>query len=1089
MRALRNIVSALIIVVGLTALIGAIWVGLPILGSDLLAGVPARLGVIGAVCVAITAAAVVRARARRRAADALETNLLRGGAGDGAILAERMQDAVAQLKQSGGQAALYDLPWYVLIGPPGAGKTTALLHSGLEFPGSEPEGIAGFGGTRNCDFWFARDAVLIDTAGRYTTQDSDTAADKASWSAFLDQLKSARPDQPINGVILTLSCADLMTAGPEGLEQHAATARARLDELTKALKVKVPVYVMFTKADMVAGFRDYFGSFDEVRRKVVWGTTFQRKKGPADIAAEVGATFHDLISRLTDEVTDRMAEELDSATRIAVFGFPSRMAMLEPAVATYLGHVFSGAQARSKTLLRGFYFTSGMQEGSPIDQVLGTYAAPPGGPGLTAAFMSGQGRSYFLHDLLAKVVFAERSWAGFDRGRMLRRSIVRGAALLTIAALFAVGAGAVGYSYWTHASLVRAAEQQTTVYASRAQRVLSERRIDNAATRPLLPALAAVRVLPAGYAGVTPDAGLPDLGLSRVDTIRGVAVDAYSMALEQMLRPRMMLLAERRLVQALTERDEAEAYAALKVYILLAKEQDGRDDDLAIQSYFAGAWADEYATLGSDADYRAVNAHLAAMLALDDRVSPWIKPDRALVDRAREDLANMDLADRVFGAMEAEASALPPVRLAANMPGLLARDGRPPDTLAVPGFYTFDGYWRVFLDMLARLETRVMAEAWVLGRASVADWDRAAVRDAVSQRYAVGFEQAWQTMLDRVSGTSAQSALPLLVEEVVGQTDLSRGLATPEAIEIIKKFGEVQGVGAAAAEAALRRSADAVQAPFAPWFALARGPLADRPIDRLVRALEEVAADPARWPDVARQVGPVPDAVGRVMGQSGVPGAQAALARNVTAMCQQRITPFYPFAPAGSAPLPMADFAAFFGYGGQVDRFWSTYGAVEGAARLPVSDDVRADFQAVEGLRAALFPGRASVPDLPVRLIMAEVPDGVTRVDLDVGQGLQSLGPDAEGVVVRWPSEVNGVGLVLNAGLPAERRARVPGGAWALVSLLRGAQDVRVTGNRVEMRLQIGDVPLRLVILAEGRDDMPLMSSVWRDFVCPARLE
>ena len=36
---------------------------------------------------------------------------------------------------------------------------------------------------------FTEDAVLIDTAGRYTTQDSDAGADKASWLSFLDLLK------------------------------------------------------------------------------------------------------------------------------------------------------------------------------------------------------------------------------------------------------------------------------------------------------------------------------------------------------------------------------------------------------------------------------------------------------------------------------------------------------------------------------------------------------------------------------------------------------------------------------------------------------------------------------------------------------------------------------------------------------------------------------------------------------------------------------------------------------------------------------------------------------------------------------------
>src|SRR5579872_715516 len=90
---------------------------------------------------------------------------------DSGVLKDRMKDALATLKvASGGKKDfLYDLPWYVLIGPPGSGKTTALVNSGLQFPlsrGATPAAISGVGGTRYCDWWFTEDAVLIDTAGR-----------------------------------------------------------------------------------------------------------------------------------------------------------------------------------------------------------------------------------------------------------------------------------------------------------------------------------------------------------------------------------------------------------------------------------------------------------------------------------------------------------------------------------------------------------------------------------------------------------------------------------------------------------------------------------------------------------------------------------------------------------------------------------------------------------------------------------------------------------------------------------------------------------------------------------------------------------
>ena len=152
-------------------------------------------------------------RRRKKNDDALVAGVAAGPAADPSVAAsaeevaamrEKLTTALTLLKKaSGSRGYLYEQPWYAIIGPPGAGKTTALLNAGLKFPLAAEMGqaaVAGVGGTRMCDWWFTEDAVLIDTAGRYTTQDSDAAVDKAGWDAFLGMLKRTRARQPLNGV-------------------------------------------------------------------------------------------------------------------------------------------------------------------------------------------------------------------------------------------------------------------------------------------------------------------------------------------------------------------------------------------------------------------------------------------------------------------------------------------------------------------------------------------------------------------------------------------------------------------------------------------------------------------------------------------------------------------------------------------------------------------------------------------------------------------------------------------------------------------------------------------------------------------------
>ncbi|OWK20701.1 hypothetical protein AJ88_27045 [Mesorhizobium amorphae CCBAU 01583] len=271
---------------------------------------------------------------RRKAQKALETAIAgnRDRIDDAQVLEARMTEAIATLKRSSGRLNfLYEIPWYIIIGPPGAGKTTALVNSGLKFPlagSGDAQPVAGVGGTRSCDWWFTDEAVLIDTAGRYTMQESDAQRDRSSWLAFLSLLKTHRARQPINGVILAISLADLISLDDQKLEAHVTEIRSRLREVYETLKIQFPVYLLFTKADLVSGFMDYFGDFDEVRRRKVWGATFQTGDRNKNMAGEAAAEFDALATQLAEEIPDRLQEEADPVARIAIFGFPAQFAAL-----------------------------------------------------------------------------------------------------------------------------------------------------------------------------------------------------------------------------------------------------------------------------------------------------------------------------------------------------------------------------------------------------------------------------------------------------------------------------------------------------------------------------------------------------------------------------------------------------------------------------------------------------------------------------------------------------------------------------------------------------------------------------------------
>jgi type VI secretion system protein ImpL len=205
----------------------------------------------------------------------------RPGEANLAAINTKFADILGQMKKSrlGAKKFLREMPWYVIIGPPGTGKTTALKQSGLHFPIDLSDDIKGVGGTRNCDWFFTDTAVLVDTAGRYVEQASDPEVDAAEWGGFLDLLKKHRGKRALNGVIVTLSLQELL--GDEGgLRAHGKTIRKRLAELREKLEIQLPVYLMITKADLVPGFESYFADLTARDREQVWGATLPTDARP-----------------------------------------------------------------------------------------------------------------------------------------------------------------------------------------------------------------------------------------------------------------------------------------------------------------------------------------------------------------------------------------------------------------------------------------------------------------------------------------------------------------------------------------------------------------------------------------------------------------------------------------------------------------------------------------------------------------------------------------------------------------------------------------------------------------------------------------
>ncbi|GAB2627493.1 type VI secretion system membrane subunit TssM [Novilysobacter erysipheiresistens] len=372
---------------------------------------------------------------------------------DAEILRERMGEAVKAIKSSKlgqmkGSAALYELPWYVIIGNPAAGKSTAILNSGLRFPFEDNRSnvIHGLGGTRNCDWYFTTEGIVLDTAGRYSV----SAEDRLEWLTFLDLLKKNRPRAPINGVIIAASIAELSGSKPEFAIDLAKNLRQRVQELTERLEVHAPVYVVFTKADLISGFSDFFRGLDPAERENAWGATLPFDvNGETDALAAFDSHFDELSDGLREMSLAQMAMSRGREVGPGLLTMPMEFAGIKPALRTFIATLFEENPYQFKPVFRGFYFTSALQEGvavQPASERVGRQFGLAARANLGEALPPNDS-SYFLLGLFRKVIFADKQLV--RQYSNPSRTKLRYAAFL--GAVLALGVALTGWT-WSYTS-------------------------------------------------------------------------------------------------------------------------------------------------------------------------------------------------------------------------------------------------------------------------------------------------------------------------------------------------------------------------------------------------------------------------------------------------------------------------------------------------------------------------------------------------------------------------------------------------------------------------------------------------------------
>lgn len=349
-------------------------------------------------------------------------------------LRRKFEEGITRFREHGKD--IYSLPWYLLVGEPGSGKTEAIRHCNVGFPPGLQDQLQGAGGTLNMNWWFTNHAVILDTAGRLMFEEVNTGK-TSEWREFLKMLRQIRPTCPINGLLLVIPADSLITDNAEDLERKGGKIAEQLDFIQKSLGVRFPVFVVITKCDLINGFREYFENLTDPQlqhQMVGWSN-------PADIDEPFTP---DRVEEYLKTIAERLrkrrggllldpvhTEDADAGRRIdevdALYAFPDALLGIGHRLRRYLEMVFVAGEWSNKPLfLRGIYLTSSLQEGAELDaelaEALGMEVSE-----LPEGEMWTKNSAYFLRDLFMNKVFREKGLvtaASNARQQQKRRRVV-----------------------------------------------------------------------------------------------------------------------------------------------------------------------------------------------------------------------------------------------------------------------------------------------------------------------------------------------------------------------------------------------------------------------------------------------------------------------------------------------------------------------------------------------------------------------------------------------------------------------------------------------------------------------------------------
>ncbi|MGV2894875.1 type VI secretion system membrane subunit TssM [Achromobacter sp. AGC78] len=775
-----------------------------------------------------------------------------------------------------GRNALYELPWYLVLGQENTGKTSFINRSSQSFSLSNEikagvrRSFADPDLAYDIDWWMGDEAVLIDPPGELVSQadvapvpetDVDASPDANApvqpaatapeparyaarvslppgaharlWAGLVDWLGRKRSRRPLNGVVLMVDLVTLLNQKASDRKALAILLRTRLAELSRHLGTRPPLYVVLSKFDLLNGFEPFFARLPRAVREDIFGFTFTLDS-VHDYDAwleELAERYDGFIQRLNEQIFDAMGDAATMEAREALFSLVRQLAGMRPVLLGFLEEVLGSDRYITPALPRGVYFSSVYQQGLLCDAFVNAASQSYGLTKPTAhAKPSGRSVVYFAQQVFQRIIYPEAGLAGDNLKVMAdkRRTLMVGFGVAALGCLL-MGGG------WYHYHDVN---RQMAMSVLEKSREFSAHKIDSGSDptgRNLLQPLDQIRSAVAvvgDYRKAWPV--VSELGLYQGRKIGPKVDEAYLQLLSRRFLPELANGVMNAINGAPSGSNQQ--LAALRVYRMIEDRQNRRPP--IVEDWMTQQW--QAAFPGQGSVQNGLMRHLDYAMKYADAELPR---NQARIAEVQQRLRQIPMPQRVYMTMREQAGKIlhspldlrnevgPAFDIVYKDPTATA--GQDGASTRIDPLLTAAGYHGYFAAHGKDYTDLAMIDRWTLGERQRIDYseaDKQVLAERVRALYSSDYIDTWQRGLNQlevvdfndlsqavtVLGNVISPAAPLrrLVETVRDNTVLSP--PSPGVAAAGQPRDTVEPVAANAITGANVPQVAAIARPFAP---------------------------------------------------------------------------------------------------------------------------------------------------------------------------------------------------------------------------------------------------------------------------------